>query len=321
MKIFLNYIYILFSAFLYVGCGSLQKSEDMRRQQTQMIDANEMSLRDPFILYDRKSDYYYTYANNKPSIKGYRSKDLQAWEDIGNVFIPENDFWGKEDFWAPDCYYYRGKYYLFVTFSDVYKKRGTSILVSDYPDKDFKPLVNAPITPKEWMSLDAALYVDQDDKPWMLFCREWLEVTDGEIYAQRVSDDLTTALDEPILLFKASAAPWVKGIYSEQHDKHGNITDAPFIHRGEDGILFMLWSSFDLTGKYAIGVAYSASGKIEGPWRQSENPLNSDDGGHGMLFRTRNGKFKISYHAPNSGSEKLIIKNAKIKNGVLTIAP
>ncbi|MFT3904217.1 MAG: glycoside hydrolase family 43 protein [Niabella sp.] len=278
-----------------------------------------MLLRDPFIFYDKRSRYYYTYANNRPAIKGYRSKDLNTWEDLGKVFVADADFWGKYDFWAPDCYYYKGKYYLFVTFSGVNKKRGTSVLVSDIPYGHFKPLVNAPVTPKDWMCLDAALYIDKDDKPWMIFCREWLEVSDGEIYAQRLSLDLKTTVGDPVLLFKASAAPWVKGIYSKEHDKHGNITDAPFIYRMKDNKLLMLWSSFDVNGKYAMGVAYSSSGRVEGPWRQSATTLNNDDGGHGMLFKAKNGGLKISYHAPNSRTEKLTIKSARIENGILRI--
>ncbi|GAB3425908.1 glycoside hydrolase family 43 protein [Niabella aquatica] len=303
-----------------MSCSNVKNSVNKESKSVDdSIDISRMLLRDPFVFYDKKSRNYYTYANNKPGIKAYSSKDLTTWKDIGNVFTANADFWGKTDFWAPDCYYYKGKYYLFVTFSDANKKRGTSVLVSDFPHRDFKPLVNAPVTPKEWMCLDAALYTDKENNPWMIFCREWLEVSDGEIYAQRLSHDLKSAVGSPVLLFKASSAPWVKGIYSAAHNQQGNVTDAPFVYRMKDGTLLMLWSSFDLKGKYAIGVAYSVSGRIEGPWEQSATTLNSDDGGHGMLFNTRDGDLKISYHAPNSKAERLTIKDVKIENGMLSV--
>ncbi|MBO9684353.1 MAG: family 43 glycosylhydrolase, partial [Flavisolibacter sp.] len=167
------------------GCIGVRKGP--AKPAGELIASDRLLLRDPFIFYDRKTDWYYTYASNKPGIKAWRSKDLQYWEALGNVFTASENFWGKQDFWAPDCYYYKGRYYLFVTFSGVDKIRGTSILVSEYPDKDFYPLTNAPITPKNWMCLDASLYIDKEQKPWMVFSREWLEVSDGEIYAQQLS--------------------------------------------------------------------------------------------------------------------------------------
>jgi len=285
-----------------------------------LVDISDMRMRDPFILYDPVSGNYYTYANNRPGIKVYESKDLKNWRDLGNAFVAAPDFWGKSDFWAPDCYYYRGKYYMMVTFSDTAKRRGTSILVSRYPHKDFKPLVNRPVTPKNWMCLDGALYIDAGKTPWLLFSREWLEVGDGEIYAQKLNRSFTHPIGDPVLLFRASEAPWVKEIYSRELDKKGMITDAPFIHRAADGTLMLLWSSFDKQGKYAMGLAYSRSGNIHGPWVQAAQPLNQDDGGHGMFFRDKKGMLKMAYHAPNKFPERPVIKNVRIRNGVLDIS-
>ncbi len=54
------------------------------------------------------------------------------------------------------------------------------------------------------MCLDGSLYIDKEGNPWLLFCREWLEAIDGEIYAQRLAKDLKTTEGDPYLLFKAS---------------------------------------------------------------------------------------------------------------------
>lgn len=302
-------LWLLFNGWACSGAGKGRHSAPASTRQPSTA-TSAMRLRDPFILYDRHSGMYYTYVNNRPSIKAYRSRDLEHWEHLGNVFTADTGFWGKQDFWAPDCYYYKGKYYLFVTFSGSDRMRGTSILVADAPDRQFRPLINAPVTPAHWMCLDASLYVDKDGTPWVLFSREWLEVTDGEIYAQRMSRNLKSTVGAPVLLFKASAAPWVKEIYSRELNKKGIVTDAPFIHRMNNGRLVMLWSSFDKNGKYAMGAAYAPSGKVTGPWVQSATTLNNDDGGHGMLFYDRSGQLKISYHAPNAGLGHLIIRNA-----------
>ena len=67
----------------------------------------------------------------------------------------------------------------------------------------------------------------------------------------------------------------------------------------------MIWSSF-LEGKYAIGIAESTTGKVTGPWRQQEEPLFRQHGGHGMLFRSFDGRLLITFHGPNSpaGAER-----------------
>ncbi|MBO4406901.1 MAG: glycoside hydrolase, partial [Clostridia bacterium] len=76
------------------------------------------------------------------------------------------------------------------------------------------------------------------------------------------------------------------------------VTDGPFVVREEDGSLTLFWSSFS-RGDYAEGIAVSASGALEGPWEQLPEPLFKRDGGHGMLFRTFDGRLVFTLHRPN----------------------
>jgi hypothetical protein len=59
----------------------------------------------------------------------------------------------------------------------------------------------------------------------------------------------------------------------------------------------MLWSGFGTEG-YTLGVAYSDGG-VRGPWVQDPEPLFPTDGGHGMIFRTPEGKLMLTLHSPN----------------------
>ncbi|TCC97395.1 glycoside hydrolase family 43 protein [Pedobacter psychroterrae] len=279
------------------------------------VDYATLRIRDPFILADKKTKTYYVAVNNNPSFRLYSSKDLKNWKDEGNCFRADADFWGKKDFWAPDLIEYKGKYYIWATFSGTDGKRGTSILVADKPTGPYKPLVNQSTTPADWMALDGTLYIDKKNKPWMLYCHEWLQVGDGKIVAQQLSDDLKKTVGEPKVLFTASEGPWVGPINKE----NGYITDAPFIYKAKNGEMLMLWSSFSKNGKYAIGVARSASGNHLGPWTQDELPLNDDDGGHAMIFKDFDGNLKISYHAPNSKAERAVIYSLKDERGRLSI--
>lgn len=48
----------------------------------------------------------------------------------------------------------------------------------------------------------------------MFFCHEWVQVTDEEICAVRLKNDLRSAEGKPILLFNASDAPWAYLIHA-----------------------------------------------------------------------------------------------------------
>ena len=65
----------------------------------------------------------------------------------------------------------------------------------------------------------------------------------------------------------------------------------------------MIWSSF-MNGEYATGIAESVTGKVTGPWRQQKEPLFTKDSGHGMIFKTLDGRLCITFHGPNNPSGK-----------------
>ncbi len=257
----------------------------------------DITMRDPFVLPVKKDGLYFLYGTcptfgEKPFLC-YTSKDLKTWSGPTSVLDLPKDFWGTRDFWAPEAHVWKGRYYLFATYAtDGGKTRRTHICAADAPLGPFRPIGDGPQTPEGWMCLDGTLFVDDGGAPWMVFCHEWLQVQDGEICAVRLSEDLSKAASAPQLLFKASAAPWVR----EKKDK---ITDGPFLHRSESGRLLMIWSSFGTDGKYKVGLARSRSGKLEGPWEQQAKPIYEDDGGHAMLFRTFDGRLLMSLHTPN----------------------
>ena len=68
--------------------------------------------------------------------------------------------------------------------------------------------------------------------------------------------------------------------------------------RTADGTLLMLWAAYSRDG-YTQGLARSSNGEIDGMFKQVK-PLFMKDGGHGMVFRTKEGKLMMTLHAPNS---------------------
>jgi hypothetical protein len=152
------------------------------------------------------------------------------------------------------------------------------------------------------MSLDATLWVD-GGKPYMIFCHEWIQTTDGTIEVIRLKKDLSETVGKPKTILSARQASWVRSLGSvgalyQGKAYEGYVTDGPFLFRTESGKLLMIWSSFG-DEQYAVGLVESLSGKIKGPWKMIPEPLFKANGGHGMIFRTFEEKLMLVLHQPN----------------------
>ena len=265
-----------------------------------MIKLQDIRIRDPFIYTDFENKCYYIYGTTALEDKSisafnsysvYKSYDLENFEEPKVLFDGNDypDFWGKYDFWAPEMHKFNGKYYLFGSCKAKDKCRGTQIFVCDTPDGKFTPVSPNPATPLDWECLDGTFFVE-NGKPYMIFSHEWLQVHDGEICAIELSADLTRAVSEPKLLFRASDNPAVS------EASPGNyVTDGPFLYN-EDGKLKMIWSSF-YKGRYLVLSAESDS--VCGKWTHGGS-LFDFDGGHAMIFETLDGRRMISLHSPNT---------------------
>lgn len=271
------------------------------------MQLSDIWVRDPFILSYEGTYYLYRRlfeGQEHESFLCYTSCDLKEWSDPVCCFNPPADFWADVDFWAPEVHYFNGAFYMFATFYKKGKMRAIQILKADRPEGPFT-VWSDPVTPKDWMCLDGTFYVE-DGVPYIVFCHEWLQVKDGEICVQQLSDDLKTTVGEPHVLFRASQSPHttcvkVKGITHLE----GYITDGPFLRKTTDGKLLMIWSSYGKNG-YIEAVAVSENGSIHGEWKHCENLLSDKNGGHGMLFTAFDGTEYFVMHAPNEphGAER-----------------
>ena len=258
-------------------------------------------VRDPCVLLYEGRYYIYGTGLAWPGYGCRVSDDLVGWSDPVPVFTPPAGFDGCGDWWAPECHLYQGRFYLFATYrSAASGKRGTAVFVSDSPAGPFAPLSDGHITPKERDCIDGTLYIDEQGDPWIVYVSEWTSNADGVglMSAARLSGDLSRMVSEPVHLFGARDAAWAGA----------NVTDGPWLYRTASGKLLMLWSNGSKTG-YAVGIAASQNGRIDGKWTQQRRPLyqkdrrNALDGGHGMLFRTSEGRLLLSIHAPNTATE------------------
>ena len=285
----------------------------------QTLTLKDINIRDPFIMPMEKEGVYYMYATSPTQENGktyggmvaYKSKDLKHWSEPIRVFDVPRDNWLTGIVWAPEVHKYQGKYYLFATLnSDIvwkaplkdhpyYVHRATQIFWADNPEGPFLPFDNKlPHTPLGQMCLDGTLWVEDNGTPYMIYCHEWVEMMDGTMEMLELKPDLSGTVGQPVRLFCASAAEWSTGTLRADGIRT-YVTDGCFLYRTKTGKLLMIWSSFK-NGEYAIGIAESVTGKVVGPWRQQPEPLFDKHGGHGMIFKTFEGKLCLVLHAPNS---------------------
>lgn len=318
----MNYfLFVILTMLLFVNCIFAQtpRPTPLAFGTHKLADVR---MRDICILVDEKTKTYYAISSGRaPSkdgfanaaVRAFTSKDLINWEGPHIIFQTPANIWETtpiKGIWAPEMHFYKGKYYLFLTFDTDEKfdeqwrdwlprvKRASQILVGDSPLGPFKPFENRPTLPSDMMTLDGTLWTE-NGVPFMVFAHEWVQIKDGTIEYIRLKDDLSATVGEPKKLFDGSDAPWAR-----KSPEFGCwVTDGPYFYTSKSGKLFMIWSSFGATG-YMVGVAVSDSGKLAGPWKQNAQPLYSADGGHGMLFKRFDGQLMLVLHSPNKMTER-----------------
>ena len=257
---------------------------------------SDINIRDPFVLSENGKYYLYgtrakDFGTHTGGFDVYVSSDLENWSEAHECFNSEEQGLNREVNWAPEVHKYKGKYYMFATFTRECGLRGTFVLRSDSPLGPFVLHSPEAVTPKDWECLDGTLYVENGE-PYLVFPHEHTQIIDGTMCYIKLSDDLKHSVGEPVTMFRASDPDWV-----EQRDpKKHYITDGPFMFRTKADVLLMIWSTF-INGKYAECVVRFNDGSIKGSFEHLK-PIISDDGGHGMIFEANN-ELYLTFHTPN----------------------
>ncbi len=150
------------------------------------MKCDEINIRDPFVLYEEEKYYMYGSRAENFGLKTggfdvYISSDLLNWSEPIQCFDSEKFSLNSGVNWAPEVHKYKGSYYMFATFTRKNGLKGTYILKSDSPLGPFEPHSNDAVTPEKWECLDGTLYIDNDGKPYIVFCHEHTQIVDGTI--------------------------------------------------------------------------------------------------------------------------------------------
>ena len=275
------------------------------RNRIRTIPRDSITLSDPCILADSATQTYYMTGTGG---RLYTSKDLNNWTGPYQVARHDTTSWmgRRPAIWAAELHQYNGKYYYFATFTNerikidtvrgnVIPRRACHVLVSDKPEGPYTPMADETYLPATKPTLDGTLWVDKDGVPYMVYCGEWLQNWNGTIEKIQLKPDLSGSIGEGKVLFRAFDSPWSREV-EDGVVKPNKVTDGPYLFRTGTGRLGMIWTSW-VNDVYTQGVAYSESGTLDGPWIQEPKPITPPNFGHGMLFKTLQGKWMMSVHS------------------------
>jgi len=269
------------------------------------IPMDSIRLSDPAILADENSSTYYMTGTGGLL---WKSKDLARWSGPYVVTKTDPESWmgTKPMIWAAELHQYKGRYYYFATFTNrdvvidsvkgnAIHRRASHVLVSDTPDGPYVPMEDETYLPADLPTLDGTFWVDTDGKPYMVYCGEWLINWNGTMEAIELKPDLSGTTGKRKIMFFAYDSPWSK---ENQNGRiiPNKVTDGPYLFKTQTGKLGMIWTSW-IFSDYVQGVAYSESGTLDGPWIHEKDPITPPNFGHGMLFRTFDGKLLMSAHS------------------------
>lgn len=291
--------------FLFAPLLNIQAQQQIR----EAVPLDSIILSDPSILADENTGTYYMTGTGG---KLWKSKDLSFWDGPYDVAKTDPNSWMGPNpmIWAAELHQYKGKYYYFATFTnrDVHidtvrgnaiERRASHVLVSDKPGGPYVPMEDPTYLPADQPTLDGTFWVGEDGNPYMVFCHEWLQNWNGTMEKIELKPDLSGTLEGREILFRAKDSPWSREEYEDGSIGPHKVTDGPYLFRTETGRLGMIWTSW-VYKVYTQGVAYSESGTIEGPWVHEKEPITPPNFGHGMLFRTLEGKLLMVAHSHKS---------------------
>ena len=271
---------------------------------------SNLKIADPFILLDNGT--YYAYGTHSANgIEVYTSPDLQEWTLQSQLALDKQNTTEDHWFWAPEIMKQGDTYYMYYSANE-----HMYVATAKSPLGPFKQIGNKPML--ENRSIDSSPFIDDDGKAYLFF----VYFDHGNnIYMAELSDDFLTIKPETMRHCISVSQAWEK----DPLFPHAVVNEGPCVVK-EHGIYYLTYSANTYESK-AYGIGYATSKNIYGPWeKNTANPVlqhayNMDGTGHHTLFRDKNNKQRVAFHAHFSASKihprRTYFTTMKIKHGKL----
>ena len=302
------YIWVL---FLLVACGAGNRNGACGwemlpvGEKCDTVSIDTMDIANPYIAYDYKTNMYYMTGDS-----GYmwRSKDLQLWVGPYNVLDYDTTSWlvTASVITSPEIHKFANKYYYMATF-ETEEHHSCATLVADDITGPYRTIDNKSfLLDISEMAAHPTFCKDEKGYGYMIYNHLGEQNGDGTVQVVMFDEGFGRRLGEAYIMFRTSRIPW-----SYKVDNGNRVTssclESPFIvYSGKDGfgVLFTAYAGEEK----AVGVAYSETSTLNGPWVMEEEPLLK-------------GFSSVSMFDDYDGTPVLVVSKDTIMNGVKKSVP
>lgn len=234
------------------------------------VNIDTMDVKNPYIVYDHKTDMYYMTGD-----KGFvwNSKNLHQWVGPYNVLEYDKTSWlgASPAIESPEIHKFANKYYYMATF-ETSEHRSCETLVADRITGPYKTInsKNHLLDVKE-IAANPTFCSDEFGNGYMIYNSSDEQNSDATVQVIMYGKDFGYRLGEAFVMFKTSQIPWSCKLENSNRIA-SSLLESPFIvYSGEDGfgVLFTAYAGEEK----AVGVAYSGTSTLNGPWVIEEEPL------------------------------------------------
>ncbi len=222
----------------------------------------------------------------------FSSANMIDWTDHGMVLSLEDVSWASRNAWAPDCGYYKGKYYFYFPTDQSY----IGVAVSDNPAGPFrdalgKPLVtkNSPGVVNKRDFIDPSVFIDDDGTPYLFFGQ--LDVNVVQLNPDMIS------YDGPVHIIEGAK----------------DFFEAVWVHKykGKYYLSYSTWGEKGVTGPQIV---YAVSENVLGPYEYQGVILDEVSSGtnHHSIVQFRD-QWYLFYHTSDLFAERTDSNSAEYK--------
>ena len=263
-------VFISLFAVLLVAACNVGKEKDGGAVAWEMTPAGtgcdtvsieNMDIKNPFIIYDAVADIY---CNGHV----WTSKELRTWTGPYNVLRYDTASWvgSNSVIAAPEIHKHNGRYYYLAAFENGVRKSCTT-LVADNITGMYMTIDNrGMLLDSRETAVHPNFCADEYGAGYMIYNRKGGNGSEGTVQIVRFTDDLGQRMGEAYIMFRASDIPW------QRSEELMPVLESPALfYSGNEGlgILFVAYCGEEK----CIGVAYSQTGTLNGPWVVEKEPL------------------------------------------------
>lgn len=276
-------------------------------------DIDTMSIRNPFVRYERKSNSYYMVGDG-----GYMwiSKNLEEWEGPYNVLYDNDNALTGGGVAAPEIHLHDGRYYYMASFEGN-DANGEAVahcvaLVSDSITGPYKTIdKNSNLLEGGGVAAAPAYATDELGAAYMIYAKNEGK-SSSAVEIVRLTDDLGRRMGEPYKMLRSNDGSLLamSGKSSVQE------ISSPFVFVTDEGIPGMLFTAMS-HGESVVGIAYSKMELghwLNGPWVVENEPFVSGNVGGASVFEDYDGTSVMIMHKDTviEGKRKFLPRMIKV---------